>query len=67
MLQFSTTLFTCFVLTVASLTFNNDAQQIGIKPIMKIVGIIQNLAENPLKKPEMPKKEDDKDSAHMKT
>ena len=23
-LQFATTLFTCFVLTVASLTFNND-------------------------------------------
>jgi len=51
-LQFSTTLFTCFVLTAASLIFSNDAERIVIKPIKKIIMIIQRLAENPLKKPE---------------
>ena len=39
-LQFATTLFTCFVLTIASLTFTNDTQVILIKPIQKIVEII---------------------------
>src|SRR6185312_3752030 len=47
-LQFSTTIFTCFVLTIASLIFNNDTEQIVIKPIKKIMEIIYNLAENPL-------------------
>ncbi|CDW71083.1 adenylyl cyclase [Stylonychia lemnae] len=67
-LQFSTTLFTCFVLTIASLTFTNDTQQIVIKPIQKIVEIIQRLAENPLKKPSPPKKDDeDEKKSQMKT
>ena len=50
--QFYTTMFTCLVLTVASLTFANDIEQIVILPIKKIVNIIQRLAEGPLKKPE---------------
>ncbi len=62
-LQFSTTLFTCVVLTVASLTFANDTQQIVIKPIQKIVEIIQRLAENPLKKPSPPKKDDESEKS----
>lgn len=56
-LQFATTIFTCFVLTAASLIFSNDAERIVIKPIKKIILIIQKLAENPLKKPEQPKKD----------
>mmetsp|Transcript_14387 Transcript_14387/g.13994 ORF Transcript_14387/g.13994 Transcript_14387/m.13994 type:complete len:162 (-) Transcript_14387:1213-1698(-) len=66
-LQFSTTIFTCVVLTIASLTFNNDTQQIVIKPIKKIMEIIYNLAENPLNKPEPPKPDDEGDKGHMKT
>jgi hypothetical protein len=49
------------VLTIISLTFNNDTQQIVIKPIKKIMEIIYNLSENPLKKPEPPKKDDELD------
>jgi hypothetical protein len=45
-------MFTCLVLTVASLTFANDIEYIVILPIKKIVNIIQRLAEGPLKKPE---------------
>ena len=52
-LQFGTTIFTCVVLTVASLTFSNDTHNIVIKPITKMVGIIKTLADDPLKKPEV--------------
>lgn len=52
-LQFATTIFTCFVLTGASLIFSNDAERIVIRPIKKIIMIIQKLAESPLKKPEV--------------
>jgi len=38
--QFLTTLFTCVVLTVASLTFSIDIDQIVVEPIKKIVDII---------------------------
>ena len=38
--QFYTTMFTCLVLTVASLTFANDIEIIVIMPIKKIVNII---------------------------
>ena len=48
-------MFTCLVLTVASLTFANDIEYIVILPIKKIVNIIQRLAEGPLKKPEQVK------------
>lgn len=57
-LQFATTIFTCFVLTGASLIFSNDAERIVINPIKKIIMIIQRLAENPLKKPEEVKPQD---------
>jgi hypothetical protein len=39
-LQFATTIFTCFVLTGASLIFSNDAERIVINPIKKIITII---------------------------
>lgn len=55
------------MLTVASLTFNNDTQQIVIKPIQKIVKIIQTLAENPLKKPEPLSTNEEDSKGHMKT
>jgi len=53
-LQFGTTIFTCFVLTIASLTFSADVQNIVINPITKMVGIIKTLADDPLKKPKKP-------------
>jgi hypothetical protein len=51
MMQLFTTLFTCFVLCIASLTVSNDIEVIVIIPVKKIVDIIQRLAEGPLKKP----------------
>jgi len=49
--QFCTTIFTCCILAMAFIVFSNDTEKIVIKPIQKIVEIIQTLAENPLKKP----------------
>jgi len=51
-MQFWTTIFTCIVLCAASLTFGRDIELIVVKPIQKIVDVIQRLAEGPLKKPE---------------
>ena len=53
-LQFATTIFTCFILTVASLIFSNDTEVIVIVPITKMVGIIKTLADDPLQRPEPP-------------
>jgi hypothetical protein len=39
-MQFTTTMFTCFVLTVLFLVFNNDTEVIVIEPIKKVVDII---------------------------
>lgn len=39
---------------MAFIVFSNDTEKIVIKPIQKIVEIIQTLAENPLKKPVHP-------------
>lgn len=67
-LQFFTTIFTCGVLTIASLTFSSDIESIVIIPIKKIVDIIQRLAEGPLKKPEQPKADStSNESMQMKT
>jgi class 3 adenylate cyclase len=69
-LSFATTIFTCIVLTVASLTFSNDTEEIVIVPIQKQIGIIKTLADDPLKRPEPPQiPEDDDDSPdnHMRT
>lgn len=56
MMQFYTTIFTCVVLSIASVTVSGDIEVIVIQPIKKIVDIIQRLAESPLKKPEPPAK-----------
>ena len=57
-MQFATTVFTCIVLSIASLTVSGDIEVIVIHPIKKIMDIIQRLAEGPLKKPEPPAKQD---------
>jgi len=57
-LQFGTTIFTCVVLTAASLIFVSDTQNIVITPISKMVGIIKTLADDPLQKPEPPRLEE---------
>lgn len=54
MFQLLTTIFTCCILAAAFIIFSNDTERIVIKPIQKIVEIIQTLAENPLKKPVHP-------------
>jgi hypothetical protein len=66
-MQFTTTMFTCFVLTVLFLVFNNDTEVIVIEPIKKVVDIIQRLADNPLKKPEHPENDEDSSGYQMKT
>jgi len=53
-LQFATTIFTCIILTAASLTFSNDTETIVIVPIQKQIGIIKTLADDPLRQPEKP-------------
>lgn len=65
MMQFYTTIFTCVVLCIASLTVSNDIEVIVIIPVKKIVDIIQRLAEGPLKKPQPPSKPD-RNSEQMK-
>lgn len=51
-LQFLTTIFTCVILGTGSIMFQNDTNNIVIKPITKMVSIIKTLADDPLKKPE---------------
>ena len=62
-----TTIFTCVVLVVASLTFSRDIDLIVILPIKKIVDIIQKLAEGPLKRPEQAKADEKSETLQMKT
>jgi len=70
-LQLATTIFTCILITVASLGFVNDTQNIIIKPITKMVSMIITFVDDPLKKPEPPNplQNDIKDSStkYMKT
>jgi len=47
------------VLTVLFVVFNNDTETIVIKPIKKVVDIIERLAESPLKKPTPPNNEEE--------
>jgi hypothetical protein len=65
--NFITTIFTCVVLTTLFIVFNGDTDTIVIKPIKKVVDIIQKLAENPLKKPEHPASDEDASGYQMKT
>ena len=60
-LQFATTIFTCIILTTASLTFSNDTETIVIVPIQKQIGIIKTLADDPLRMPERPTIEEEED------
>lgn len=64
--QLCTTIFTCIILAAAFVIFSNDTEKIVIKPIQKIVEIIQTLAENPLKKPVQPVQKEDS-NYQMKT
>ena len=54
MLQFLTTIFTCFIMGAGAIMFANDTQSLVINPITKMVGIIKTLADDPLDKPEPP-------------
>ena len=51
-LQFSKTIFTCIVMSIGSLMFSGDTENIIIVPITKMVSIIKQLADDPLQKPE---------------
>ena len=48
MMQFYTTIFTCIIMTIGSLMFSADTERIIIMPITKMVGIIKQLADDPL-------------------
>jgi len=52
---FQITIFTITVLSVATMSFTRDIDNIVVYPIKKIVDIIQRLAEGPLKKSDPPK------------
>jgi len=52
--SFFTTIFTCIIMCIGSLMFSSDTEKIIIQPITKMVGIIKQLADNPLEKPEEP-------------
>jgi len=52
--QLLTTIFTCIIMTIGSLMFSSDTDKIIIEPITKMVGIIKQLADDPLQKPEVP-------------
>ena len=52
MLQLQKTLFTCFLMSIGSIMFTNDTDDIIIAPITKMVGIIKQLADDPLQKPQ---------------
>ena len=58
-LQFMTTIFTCIILGAGAILFANDTQELVIKPITKMVGIIKTLADDPLKKPDPPQFDED--------
>ena len=58
-LQFLTTIFTCIILGAGAILFANDTQELVIKPITKMVGIIKTLADDPLKKPDPPQFDED--------
>jgi len=47
------TLFVCVLLASMSIQFQNDTQTLVIAPIEKMVNIIKQLAEDPLRKPEL--------------
>lgn len=65
-LMFTTTIFTCFVLTMAFMVFSHDTEVIVIRPIKQVVEIIKTLAENPLKSPSPPELKSEK-GQQMKT
>ena len=41
-------------MSIGSLMFSSDTEKIVIVPITKLVGIIKQLADDPLQKPEKP-------------
>jgi len=58
-----TTLLVCILLTSMSIQFQNDTQALVIAPIEKMVNIIKQLAEDPLRKPDVANFEDDAEPA----
>jgi len=60
--NFAKTLFTIVFLSGIFIIFNRDTEIVVVKPIKKVVQIIIRLAENPLKKPEPPKDEEESGS-----
>ncbi len=48
------TLFTGFVMSIGSIMISSETERIVTEPITKMVNIIKLLADDPLKKPEMP-------------
>ncbi|KAF4759000.1 hypothetical protein FOZ63_024455 [Perkinsus olseni] len=52
-LDMLSTLFVCILLATLSIQFQNDTQKLVIGPIEKMVNIIKQLAEDPLRRPDV--------------
>ncbi|KAF4702634.1 hypothetical protein FOZ62_011910 [Perkinsus olseni] len=52
-LDMLSTLFVCILLATLSIQFQNDTQKLVIAPIEKMVNIIKQLAEDPLRRPDV--------------
>merc|ERR1719182_1209175 len=52
-LSMGLTTFVVFLLGFGSMSFSNDTQKLVIAPIEKMVNIVKQLADDPLKKPEI--------------
>ena len=49
--SFSTTVFTCIIISITSLSFVSDTENIIVKPITKMVGLIITFVDDPLRMP----------------
>lgn len=52
--SFLTTIFTCIIMCIGSIMFSADTERIVIQPIAGMVGIIRQLADDPLQKRDEP-------------
>merc|ERR1719478_1369668 len=57
-LSIGLTTFVVFLLGFGSMSFSNDTQKLVIAPIEKMVNIVKQLADDPLKKPEINQEEE---------
>jgi class 3 adenylate cyclase len=64
-LNIGLTSFIVFLLGFGSMSFSNDTQKLVIAPIEKMVNIVKQLADDPLKKPEITQDEEPESAADV--